>query len=180
MLNAALGSRGVVSSSVFRVNIREADTTADCLVNNQAQIQVTTISAKGTLNTTSPYNFAVPSPYGGTGYTPNPYDQNLINTAGIKISTGSSPAPGNPISGGTTTALETSQLQYNSDFGLQQIFPPTSGKETRTLIDPASMCTRGRIVAVEVAYAFEPAVKFLPHMMTKLDTNAINREITIF
>jgi Flp pilus assembly protein TadG len=53
----------------------------------------------------------------------------------------------------------------------------TSGT-ARLLVSPSTLCQKSRVATVEVAYAFEPIVKFLPHMMIKLNTDGSQRETT--
>lgn len=175
VLNAALGPRGTISSSVFRVNIADPSTTATCT----GSPTVAQISARGDLTP------SLSSALGGTtSYSPNTQEFSRLNQTCIKVGTSgtseSNSTGGTALSSSTTTSLETSQLVYVENNGLWQKFPAGSNKTDRPLIRTSDMCSRGRLVAVEVAYSFEPAVKFLPHMMTKLDTNGINREVTIF
>ena len=49
----------------------------------------------------------------------------------------------------------------------------------RRLVSANTLCERGRVATVEVSYAFEPVVKFLPHMMIKLNTDGSQRETTV-
>jgi hypothetical protein len=53
----------------------------------------------------------------------------------------------------------------------------TSGTQ-KLLISPSTLCQKSRVATVEVAYAFEPIVKFLPHMMIKFNTDGSQRETT--
>lgn len=53
----------------------------------------------------------------------------------------------------------------------------TSGTQ-KLLVSPSTLCQKSRVATVEVAYAFEPIVKFLPHMMIKFNTDGSQRETT--
>ncbi len=53
----------------------------------------------------------------------------------------------------------------------------TSGTQ-KLLVSPSTLCQKSRVATVEVAYAFEPIVKFLPHMMINLNTDGSQRETT--
>jgi hypothetical protein len=176
VLNSALGGRGVVASSVFRVNIANPTTTAGCT----GPIDVTQIFARASL-TPSLSSFTNST---GTVYSPYTQDFNKLNQTAIRIGTSGTGQDDSTesasLSETTKTLLLTSQVSYVPQSGLWQRYRREADRPNRLLIAPSDMCSRGRIVAVEVAYSFEPAVKFLPHMMTKLDTNGINREVSIF
>jgi hypothetical protein len=48
----------------------------------------------------------------------------------------------------------------------------------RLLVSPSTLCQKSRVATVEVAYDFEPIVKFLPNMMITLNTDGSQRETT--
>jgi hypothetical protein len=76
------------------------------------------------------------------------------------------------IAGLTATGIE------KKDGGIYQT-KNGSSQEERLLVTPTAMCQRGRVATVEVSYAFEPIVKFLPQMMIQLNTNGSQRETTV-
>jgi hypothetical protein len=60
--------------------------------------------------------------------------------------------------------------------GIYQTISPSGAQ--RLLVSLSTLCQKNRVATVEVAYDFEPIVKFLPHMMIKLNTDGSQRETT--
>ena len=164
VLNQALGS-SAVASNVFRWNITDTtslsngNSCADLDTSDGIMAPVTVISAKGSMDSSST---CTQGNYPCVGQITNPYRT----------------APPLPDTA-TKTALETSTVTKGA-YGIVQTYPVGAGSATRVLVSPQDLCERGRVVAVEVGYAFQPIVKFLPAMMLQLNTNATQREVTIF
>ena len=162
VLNQALGS-SAVASNVFRWNI--TDTTSLSNGNNCGNLgsspmnSVTIISAKGNMDSSSTCS------------------QGNYPCVGEITNLNRTPPP--PPDAATKIALETSQVT-KQNHGIVQKYPVGATTSARLLVSPEDLCQRGRVVAVEVGYAFQPIVKFLPAMMLQLNTNATQREVTIF
>lgn len=176
VLNSSIGSRGAISSNVFRVNITDPSTSAGCT--QGTAITVEPISAKGDITPSFSENVTTT---GGTT-SDSRYSLGNVNQTCVRIgeSQSGSTLTSAPVSGTTQTSVESNRVQYVAGTGIKLVFPSNSGRTDISLMNENEMCNRKRIVVVEVAYAFEPVVKFLPNMMVKLDTNAINREISVF
>jgi hypothetical protein len=84
-----------------------------------------------------------------------------------------------PLSSDAEIAVERSQVAYQ-DNSIKLTFPSSTGKPSRVLTTREGLCTRGRVAVVEVGFVFDPVVKFLPNLVTKMETNAINREVSVF
>jgi hypothetical protein len=162
VLNQALGS-SAVASNVFRWNITDTRSLRNgnnCGTGGEAPMApVTVISAKGSMDSSST---CTQGTYPCVGQITNPRRTTppLPDTA-------------------TKTALETSTVTKGAN-GIVQTYPVGASSDSRVLVSPQDLCQRGRVVAVEVGYAFQPIVKFLPAMMLQLNTNATQREVTIF
>ena len=163
VLNQALGS-SAVASNVFRWSI--GNTTSLSNGNNCNNVQdtegnVTVISAKVSME-----------PDVGCTQGVYPFFGKIVNPDR------SVPEP--PLPDPDKRAqIETSTLTNQLD-GIVQTYPVGASSARRVLVSPQDLCQRGRVVAVEVGYAFQPIVKFLPAMMLQLNTNATQREVTIF
>ena len=162
VLNQALGS-SAVASNVFRWNIGNTTSLSngnDCAqLPNSPMDSVTVISAKGNMD---PSNACGTGNYPCVGKITNPERTTPL-----------------PPDAATKIALETSQVTKRP-HGIVQKYPVGDTTSARLLVSPQDLCQRGRVVAVEVGYAFQPIVKFLPAMMLQLNTNATQREVTIF
>lgn len=178
VLNSSIGSRGAISSNVFRVNIREPSTSAGCATGKG--ITVEPISAKG--DVTPSFSENVTTAEQDDTYSPSQNMLYSMNQSCVRMgeTTTGSTLRSAPVAGTTQTSVETNRVQYVAGQGIKLDFPSDSGRTDISLMNESEMCNRKRIVVVEVAYAFEPVVKFLPNMMVKLDTNAINREVSVF
>lgn len=71
--------------------------------------------------------------------------------------------------------LNLAGIQLQTD-GIYQTISPSGAQ--RLLVSLSTLCQKNRVATVEVAYDFEPIVKFLPHMMIKLNTDGSQRETT--
>lgn len=174
VLNKSLG-RSILSSDVFRANIEDPSTTPDCA---QSDTTIDRVSINASI-----VNGFVPETgdskdFSFGGYHPTEEDCDKMTGTTITIRRGSS---GSYLNLGLArkTNIENlgrKKLEFNQNSGLQYV----TNSGPRTLITRQSMCTRGRVVAVEVAYDFDPIVKFLPEMIVKLDENGNQREISVF
>jgi hypothetical protein len=72
-------------------------------------------------------------------------------------------------------ALGTAGVQLGID-GIYQTISPSGAQ--RLLVSLSTLCQKNRVATVEVAYDFEPIVKFLPNMMITLNTDGSQRETT--
>lgn len=179
MLNASLG-RAAMSAQIFRWQIDRNRVTSDCgdLGDPNLQDPVTVISTRGSM-TPSVSITAARYPY------PNMDSSNYLSRANLiplaapsTQTTGTTESP--PIlSSESQSALTRSQIAYQKNQ-ITLTYPPSSGRPSRTITPREGLCTRGRVATVEVGFVFDPVVKFLPNLITKLETNAINREISVF
>ena len=165
VLNKSLGSYAI-TSNVFRWQIGAVTPNSNCT--NASSREVTRIGVTGdttpNLTETSqddPYVMPI-RPVPG------------FNTKPVIINTGYNDTPNSQdLSSGTLASIQTSSLALGP-AGISQ-----PGKYT-PLVTTQNICNRGRVVTVEVAYAFSPIVKFLPSMMINLDTTGRRRDISIF
>ena len=72
-------------------------------------------------------------------------------------------------------ALGRAGVQLGID-GIYQTISPSGAQ--RLLVSLSTLCQKNRVATVEVAYDFEPIVKFLPNMMITLNTDGSQRETT--
>ena len=185
VLNKTLGGSGV-NSNVFRWNISNPTNTNNC--DNLTSDKVTKITVSGD---TTPNLCEDPDHHGGNDcedQDPEPgdngrghgrghlSDQLNVNSSPILVNRNSrETSPGSrELSSGTLQSIETSNIEFTINKG---IYKTNDGK---SLVTSTNLCSRGRVVTVEVAYAFSPIVKFLPNMMVNLDTTGRRREISIF
>lgn len=164
VLNKSLGS-SAITSNVFRWQIGAVTPNSNCT--NASSGEVTRIGVTGdtTPSLTEPSNDRYVKPISSNSG---------INTNPVIINTGSNDTPNSQdLSSGTLASIQTSSLA----LGTAGITQP--GKHT-PLVTTQNICNRGRVVTVEVAYAFSPIVKFLPSMMINLDTTGRRRDISIF
>lgn len=168
VLNKALGS-SALSSNVFRWQIGVVNPAPNCA--NATSDSVTRISVAGDTtpdlcDSDSPgeNNYLVPISR-NSGMNTQP----VVVNSGTRQETGYSPPD---LSSTTLSSLQTSSVTLQHGGIYQQ------GKST-PMISTQNICNRGRVVVVEVAYAFSPIVKFLPNMMIQLDTTGRRRDISI-
>lgn len=181
LLNRSVG-RAAVSSKVFRWRIGDVTAPTNCALQTSMGTNVTVISAPAILDATQISeptqtrlkNAAVvdvgsPTPgYSGVTWSPM-YVQGTTSTT---------PASGNST---LTTALKAALTTEGIKMEAAGIYQTKNGSSPgkRLLVSPSSLCQKGRLTTVEVSYAFEPIVKFLPKMMVKLNTDGSQRETTV-
>lgn len=165
VLNRTLGN-SAVSSSVYRWQIAAVGApTCDGTPGAVTEISVqgdTTPSL--TENTNDTYLRPI---------TSDTQNSSTINTQPVAINTSqsdvTSPTAPSPT---IVNSLQTRSLSLTTDGIIQN-------GQTTPLVTTQGICSRGRVVTVEVAYAFSPIVKFLPNMMLNLDTMGRRRDISI-
>lgn len=178
LLNASVG-RAAVSSKVFRWQITETSPSAACgSVNALSTANVSVMYAKAdvdcddaeTDNTdTTPDDRSVnESPNGGTKSKKSSIirrddDESSYEKRRSKLEDDEKPS----LEDDGVKLLSTGIYQTKSASGI-----------ARLLVSPSTLCQKSRVATVEVAYDFEPIVKFLPHMMIKLNTDGSQRETT--
>lgn len=167
VLNRTLGN-SAVSSRVYRWQI-DAVGAPTC---DGTPGVVTEISVKGD---TDPKLTKQPNEEGDSSPIPSTVGAATINTKPVTINTSSSDvaSPATP-SQTITNSLETSNISLQNGAIVL-----TQNGQTTPLVTTQGICSRGRVVTVEVAYAFSPIVKFLPSMMLNLDTMGRRRDISI-
>lgn len=177
MLNTSLG-RAAMSAKVFRWQINQTSASADCgNLGSPSAEEVTIISSDGNLSPS-----ITTQTDGGSYQYVDSYQYSLVvNQNPVKIVSSSDTGTRTPtiLSADSQSALIRSQVVYQNN-NIELTFPTGSGKPSRILTTREGLCTRGRVATVEVGFVFDPIVKFLPNLVTKLDTNAINREVSIF
>lgn len=175
LLNSTLG-RAAVSSTVFRWNIGDPSATVCGGVTTTAN-RVAVITAPANMTRV-----------GVSGDTDNDIDEGDCGEGGDD-NPGSSSSNGSSIYRGSQSAPDSGKLN-NLPAGLTAsgielrdngIYQTKNGSSSvaRQLVSAATLCERGRVATVEVSYAFEPVVNFLPHMMVKLNTDGSQRETTV-
>ena len=174
LLNNTVG-RAAVGSQVFRWKIE--DPTVDTECDSLDMGHVTVIAAPASLGAAG-ISDDTKRKVEGSDCREGSLSSNLsqVNTSPIYIQSNSSGSASSmtqeTISGLTATGIE------KKDGGIYQT-KNGSSQEERLLVTPTAMCQRGRVATVEVSYAFEPIVKFLPQMMIQLNTNGSQRETTV-
>ncbi|MEY4669450.1 MAG: hypothetical protein RL518_2149 [Pseudomonadota bacterium] len=177
LLDRTVG-RAAVSSKVFRWDLGATTVANTCAAVTTVGTQVTEIYAPAVLNSPA---------------FPEDLKQKLGNDADITqirwppiyipSSSNSTPLSGSsPLSSGTQQALTAPGIQLYSDGTQDGIYQTKSGRSAspRLLVSPSALCQRGRVVTVEVSYAFEPVVKFLPDIMNNLTTpDGSQRDTTV-
>jgi hypothetical protein len=180
MLNVSLG-RAAMSAQVFRWQINQTTVTSDCsqASNPNTQDPVTVISTTGGLNPSVTTNADGPHYYDYQEKDSTSYSR-VVNRNTLKIVVSSdSPKTNTTLSAESETAVTTPRVVYR-DNQLLLTFPADSGRPSRPITSREGLCTRGRVATVEVGFVFDPVVKFLPNLITKLETNALNREVSVF
>jgi hypothetical protein len=174
LLNSTVG-RAAVGSKVFRWKIEDPTVDTNCALAGMRE--VTEIAAKANIRASGITEETKEELEEGDcreGDLSSPFSQ--VNTSPIYMRQNSSPASSSmsdkTIAGLTATGIE------KKDGGIYQT-KNGSSQEERLLVTPTAMCQRGRVATVEVSYAFEPIVKFLPQMMIQLNTNGSQRETTV-
>jgi Flp pilus assembly protein TadG len=179
MLNTSLG-RAAMNAKVFRWQIDQTAVTSNCAQPSDptSPDPVTVISTDGNV---SP---AVTTTANDMQYLYQEKDtttySQVVNKNPVMIqSTNGGGIPTSPVNKFEESALIRSQVAYQ-DNSIKLTFPSDTGKPSRTLTTREGLCTRGRVATVEVGFVFDPVVKFLPNLVTNLETNALNREVSVF
>jgi Flp pilus assembly protein TadG len=176
LLNVTVG-RAAVSSKVFRWRLGDP-TIANACANVTAMGQnVTTISAQANMSTTGISASTLNDiKLGDTKDDGTTTGFSYITWLSLFMNGRSRSGVSSPDSQ-TETTLTAEGVQL-FDGGIYQTKNGGSGG-SRLLVTPANLCQRGRIATVEVSYAFQPVVKFLPGMMMKLNTDGSQRDTTV-
>jgi Flp pilus assembly protein TadG len=172
LLNSTLG-RAAVSSTVFRWNIGDPTVTAACGGITTTTGRVTVITAPASMTSGGISSGTLSDMDEGDCDDPNEDGTGSSNSNGSALYGGSNTTPPNDL----PTGLTQSGITLRDD-GIYQTKNGSSGS-ARRLVSTSTLCERGRVATVEVSYAFEPVVKFLPHMMIKLNTDGSQRETTV-
>jgi hypothetical protein len=159
VLNQALGS-SAINSSVFRWQIGQVNPAA-CTAPLPPD-SVTRISVKGDIDPDL-------TELSGNGDIPVIDYNSETNAVPLRIDNQVSQPP---LSASISNTIQTSSLQLGATGIVNQ-------GQTTPLVPTQSICTRGRVVTVEIAYAFTPIVKFLPTALLNLDTTGRRRDISI-
>ena len=189
LLNSSLG-RAAVSSAVFRWNIDDPTATAACGGISTTSGSVTVITAPASVTSA-----------GVSSTTLEDIDDGDCNEVGDDSSDSSSSdkrGDDKPDSSSSKRSSIYRRSQTTPDSQDLNNLPPTltesgiklrdtgiyqtkngSSSTARQLVSTSTLCQRGRVATVEVSYAFEPVVKFLPLMMIKLNTDGSQRETTV-
>jgi hypothetical protein len=175
LLNSSLG-RAAVSSTVFRWNIGVPTIAASCAGVSSTTGRVTVITAPASLTNSGVSSTTQVNINQGDCKEGKSQQSNPSSSKGSKIyypvTTPDTATPNNLPAG-----LTVSGIALRTD-GIYQTKNGSSATERR-LVSTPTLCERGRVATVEVSYAFEPVVKFLPHMMIKLNTDGSQRETTV-
>ena len=175
LLNSTLG-RAAVSSTVFRWNIGDTTATAGCSGITSTTGRVTQITAPANMSAT-----------GVSSSTRQEMERGNCGEGGSGTSSSNGPSIYNssvrtpePGDDDLPQGLTESGIKLDEENGTG-IYQTKNGSSptARRLVSPSTLCERGRVTTVEVSYAFEPVVKFLPHMMIKLNTDGSQRETTV-
>ena len=176
LLNASVG-RAAVSSKVFRWKITDTSSKSCGSVTTLSSANVSVMYAKADVDCDDAENEDLNTPE-ATPASESPNDNSKSKKSSIirrdddekKYQKSRSKLEDNE-----KLALEDDGVDLQST-GIYQT-KSTSGAQ-KLLVSPPTLCQKNRVATVEVAYDFEPIVKFLPHMMIKLNTDGSQRETT--
>ena len=174
LLNASVG-RAAVSSKVFRWKITETSASANC--NNIQALpssDVSVVLAKADVDCDDPEterDDEGPDDNGAQN-SHTGKKSTILERDDDKVRSGKNRSN---LDEETRGKLETDGVRLTTS-GIYQT-KSTSGV-ARLLVSPSTLCQKSRVATVEVSYAFEPIVKFLPHIMIKLNTDGSQRETT--
>jgi hypothetical protein len=183
LLNASVG-RAAVSSKVFRWKITETSPTASC---NSVTIlspgDVREMYAKADVDCDGPENEDEDDDNSDSTPDDTPGDESPNDNTQSKTSSiirldkdaNNEEKSDAKLDDDEKLALEDDGVKLRSD-GIYQT--KSASGAARRLVSPSTLCQKSRVATVEVAYDFEPIVKFLPHMMIKLNTDGSQRETT--
>jgi hypothetical protein len=180
LLNRSVG-RAAVSSKVFRWKMDQPDVSTSCASLTAMGTNVTMISAPVRMSTealsdeTGTEMEDGEQENGGPGS--NRWGWPPISIPSTSGSNGSALRGSGSLPSQTELAITTPGIVLK-DTGIYQTKNGSSASE-RLLVSPSALCQKGRVATVEVSYAFEPVVKFLPLMMMKLNTDGSQRETTV-
>jgi Flp pilus assembly protein TadG len=179
LLNSSLG-RAAVSSTVFRWNIGDPTITASCAGVSSTIGSVTVITAPASLTNSgvsSTTQVKIDDEDCDEEDDDDDDDLNPSSSNGSSIYSAPNTTPDTESRNNLPAGLTVSGIALRTD-GIYQTKNGSSATPRR-LVSTSTLCERGRVATVEVSYAFEPVVKFLPHMMIKLNTDGSQRETTV-
>lgn len=188
LLNSSLG-RAAVSSTVFRWNIEDPTATAACGGTPNARGSVTVITAPASVTSAGVSSDTLDeidradcddSPDSSSSDYDDDDDDDKPDSSSSKRSSiyrRSQTTPDSQNLNNLPQRLTESGIELR-DTGIYQT-KNGSSSTARQLVSTSTLCQRGRVATVEVSYAFEPVVKFLPLMMIKLNTDGSQRETTV-
>ena len=191
LLNSSLG-RAAVSSAVFRWNIDDPTATAACGGISTTSGRVTVITAPASVTSAgvssdtlkkidradcddSPDSSS--SDYDDDDDDDDDDKPDSSSSKRSSIYRRSQTTPDSQDLNNLPQRLTESGIELR-DTGIYQT-KNGSSSTARQLVSTSTLCQRGRVATVEVSYAFEPVVKFLPLMMIKLNTDGSQRETTV-
>lgn len=181
LLNASVG-RAAVSSKVFRWQITHTSPLESCPdVTTLSTDNVSVMYAKADVDCDDAENEADDTTSDDTSANQSPNDNTKSKTSSIirrdddESNYEKSRSKLDDDETEEKLALEDDGVELQPT-GIYQT-KSTSGTQ-KLLVSPSTLCQKSRVATVEVAYAFEPIVKFLPHMMIKFNTDGSQRETT--
>ena len=192
LLNSSLG-RAAVSSAVFRWNIDDPTATAACGGISTTNGRVTVITAPASVTSAGVSSTTLEdiddgdcnevgddSPDSSSSDDDDDDDDDKPDSSSSKRSSiyrRSQTTPDSQDLNNLPPRLTVSGIELR-DTGIYQT-KNGSSSTARQLVSTSTLCQRGRVATVEVSYAFEPVVKFLPLMMIKLNTDGSQQETTV-
>jgi Flp pilus assembly protein TadG len=177
LLNATVG-RAAVSSKVFRWQITQTSPSTSCgSVTTLSSANVSVMYAKADVDCDDAENGGINTPVAtpASGSPNKSKKSSIIRRDDDERNYEKSRSSLDDDETEEKLALEDDGVDLQPT-GIYQT-KSTSGTP-RLLVSPSTLCQKSRVATVEVAYAFEPIVKFLPHMMIKLNTDGSQRETT--
>lgn len=179
LLNASVG-RAAVSSKVFRWRITDTSPSTSCgSVTTLSSANVSVMYAKADVDCDDAeiggINTPVATPASGSPNVTKSKKSSIIRRDDDERNYEKSRSKLDDDETEEKLALEDDGVDLQST-GIYQT-KSTSGV-ARLLVSPSTLCQKSRVATVEVSYAFEPIVKFLPHIMIKLNTDGSQRETT--
>lgn len=178
LLNASVG-RAAVSSKVFRWRITETSPSTSCgSVTILSPGDVREMHAKADVDCDGPENEDENETPDDPPGDESPNDNTQSKTSSIirrDKDANNEEKSDAKLDDDEKLALEDDGVKLRSD-GIYQT--KSASGTARRLVSPSTLCQKSRVATVEVAYDFEPIVKFLPHMMIKLNTDGSQRETT--
>ena len=185
LLNSSLG-RAAVSSAVFRWSIDDPTATAACGGISTTSGRVTVITAPASVTSAGVSSDTLKeidradcddSPDSSSSDYDDDDKPDSSSSKRSSIYRRSQTTPDSQDLNNLPQRLTESGIELR-DTGIYQT-KNGSSSTARQLVSTSTLCQRGRVATVEVSYAFEPVVKFLPLMMIKLNTDGSQRETTV-